>query len=69
MAKHKGLLLMQPIHHVGFTWDSPPEDMEYEIIYLNNFVYGMDSVLVFYFYELELSNGYFSTSDRRSCDF
>ena len=39
-------VISQPIHDADFTWDSPPEDMEYETIYLSNFAYGMDPYLV-----------------------
>lgn len=37
-------VISQPIHH-GFTWDSTEEDIEYAIIYLSNFAYGMGSCL------------------------
>ena len=61
-------VISQPIYDAkAMNWDSPPEDMEYEVFYLINFEYGMDPILVFYIYKLK--NGYSNTSGRRSCNF
>ena len=41
-------VISQPIYDAkAMNWDSPPEDMEYEVFYLINFEYGMDPILVF----------------------